>query len=142
MHSASDVARYILTYCRKLGRKLDNLHLQKILYFVWADYYTKTKQRLFLDRIEAWHYGPVVPSVYRQYSHYVASYINMFDEIELRDAHIDFINGSIKKYSAIHVSILIKMSHEDGTPWSKCHSNGYSNPIPFEMIEAYCDAHA
>jgi len=141
MHSASNVAKHVLTQCQKLGRRLDNLQLQKILYFVWADYYKKTKKRLFYNRIEAWHYGPVIPDVYREYSYYVASKIRTFEQLTLDDEHIDVINNAIEKYSGIPVGQLINRTHEYDTPWSKYRSDASLKTIPFEEIEHYCDAH-
>ncbi|MCQ2071110.1 MAG: DUF4065 domain-containing protein [archaeon] len=120
---------------------MDNLQLQKILYFVWVDYYKGTGKRLFEDRIEAWHYGPVVPDVYRKYSHYVASKIRIFDPIDLKDSNIRLLDKAIEKYSCTPVGQLINQTHEEGTPWSKYHSDSSLKVIPFEAIELYCDGH-
>lgn len=138
-HDAVEIARYILTYCSRKGRRLDNLQLQKILYFVWVDYYKATGRRLFTDRIEAWHYGPVVPEVYREYSHYVASKIRLFEPVDIIDKDIHIIDKAIENYSCIPVGQLIKRACEVGTPWSRCHSDLSQKVIPICVMERYCD---
>jgi uncharacterized phage-associated protein len=60
---AIDAADYIL---QKLGR-MSAMKLQKLMYYsqVWTLVWTE--KPLFLDRIEAWANGPVVPSLYQKH---------------------------------------------------------------------------
>ena len=66
MHSALDVARYIINYSNKKDYHISNLKLQKLLYFTQAYYlaFTDSHKPCFPERIEAWNFGPVVPEVY------------------------------------------------------------------------------
>ena len=66
-YDALDVAKYIITRCYEQGNPISNLKLQKILYFLWADFYRETRRYLFFDDICAWQLGPVVPKVYYEY---------------------------------------------------------------------------
>ena len=54
MHTALDIARYIINKCIDLGRPVSNLQLQKILYYVQGEYMKKNDgEPLFSDEIEA-----------------------------------------------------------------------------------------
>lgn len=46
---------------------ITNLKLNKLLYYAQGAYLARTGRPLFNEQIEAWAYGPVVPSIYRKY---------------------------------------------------------------------------
>ena len=75
MHSASLIAKYIIERCDHYNQTISNLKLQKILYFVQAEFLVEENRRCFFEEIEAWDYGPVVPNVYRKYKMYGAANI-------------------------------------------------------------------
>ena len=73
-YTANNVAKYLIYLAsqefvgdNKEREGITNLKLQKVLYFVQAYYLAKLNRPLFPDNIEAWEYGPVIPSVYRKY---------------------------------------------------------------------------
>lgn len=67
MYRASLIAQYIVKYCNKKGYPVNNLKLQKMLYFVQANFLANTRQPCFAEKIEAWDFGTVVPEVYYRY---------------------------------------------------------------------------
>ena len=67
MYNVLDVARYIIWYCKKKGFSISNLKLQKILYFVQAEFLVSVGIPCFAEEIEAWDFGPVVPEVYHEF---------------------------------------------------------------------------
>lgn len=69
MMKAIDVARYIVNYSHDKGYDISNLRLQKLLYFVqsYCLAFTSSHEPCFSERIEAWDFGPVVPSVYHEF---------------------------------------------------------------------------
>jgi len=75
IYRANNVAKYLIYLASKdiIGEMqkeregITNLKLQKILYLAQAYYLAKLKRPLFVDKIEAWQYGPVVPNVYHEY---------------------------------------------------------------------------
>ncbi len=71
MLTAQQVAEYFLrkTESDELDDAISNLKLQKLLYYAQGYHLGLYKKPLFDDDIEAWAHGPVVPSVYRKYSH-------------------------------------------------------------------------
>ena len=104
---------------------LTNLKLQKILYFAQAEVLKKSKGKalLFPDDIEAWKYGPVVPTVYDWLKTCGSFTISSFD-IELEDAStIGESNRTILKaiwdnYNKYSASYLVRLTHRPGSPWS------------------------
>lgn len=64
-YTAIQIANYIVWFVNenKLG-EVTPLKLQKMLYYVAAQYFKKNSIRLFQENIEKWKYGPVTPSVY------------------------------------------------------------------------------
>ena len=63
-YSALAVAKFILSL-----QPMTNLRLQKTLYFIQVAFLLTREQGIFRDEIEAWEYGPVVPSVYSEYKY-------------------------------------------------------------------------
>lgn len=138
-YKALDIAKETVRLSIDNGLWLTNLKLQKVLYYIWRDYYEKTGKRLFEDdHFQAWMYGPVVPSVYYEYWTNVASKIFITDNPKEKiDKEIsDFLLEELKKYRSKSASELVNLTHADGTPWSVCHKKGDKTVIPFELIEA------
>lgn len=75
MYDASTIARYIIRKYGDRGQTISNLKLQKVLYFVQAEFLASTGEPCFKDSIEAWPFGPVVPTVYRKYKVYSSAQI-------------------------------------------------------------------
>lgn len=67
---ALNVAKYILWYANDKGDLITNKKLQKLLYYAQAWDLALHNKILFVDEIEAWVHGPVVPEVYHQYKRY------------------------------------------------------------------------
>ena len=67
IYSALEVARHIINYANSNDQLLSNLKLQKLLYFVQAEFLTSQGRTCFTDDIEVWNFGPVVPAVFREF---------------------------------------------------------------------------
>lgn len=135
-YSAMEVARYIITRCSEEGRAISNLKLQKMLYFLWVDFYKKTGRKLFLDDICAWQLGPVVPEVYYEYCPYGGRpiFAEYTSEIKNKDQRI--LDDLIRKYIDIPASVLVSRTHKSGSAWDRIYKNGLGNRkiIPFSLI--------
>lgn len=73
--SVFDLSNYIIS-------KIDfinNLKLQKILYFCQIRVLVEFNRPLFNEDIEAWSFGPVVPYIYNKYTMFGASSIPKFN---------------------------------------------------------------
>lgn len=54
MYDALEVSQYIIDYCREKKYCMSNLKLQKVLYYVQAEFLVVTNKPCFKDKIEAW----------------------------------------------------------------------------------------
>lgn len=138
IYNAKDIAKYILSYCTREGNPASNLKLQKLLYFVWIDFFKQTKRRLFENEICAWQYGPVVPDVYYEYCKYASSNLVLDENINIishYDANI--IDDVLQDYIDLSAFDLVNRSHAAELPWATIYQNGVGNRknIPFSLIE-------
>ena len=121
MYDVQLIARYVINRCAQTQRPISNLKLQKILYFVQAEFLVGTGQACFDDDIEAWTYGPVVPAVYFHYMVFGSTNIpdqedDGFESISSQDKErLDAIIDAAAKYSS---SSLIEITHRQ-SPWKK-----------------------
>ena len=132
------VAEYIVTYCYNTGSPVTNLQLQKMLYFLWIDYYKKYKKDLFSDTFYAWNLGPVVFSVYKEYCVYGGMPIRpVFETDEFfgdKDEEAEF-NKMIDQYKNIPGLSLVRKSHDPNGAWIVFYNkNNKWAEIPFEAI--------
>lgn len=69
------IADYVIEYCNDNGIEINNLKLQKIMYYLQAKFLVDLNEPLFDENLQKWKYGPVVPSVYHEYKDNGASNI-------------------------------------------------------------------
>lgn len=64
-----EFADYVIKKSNKLGHPVSNLMLQKVMYFLNVQYLLENGESLIDDdNFERWDYGPVLRSVYFEYS--------------------------------------------------------------------------
>jgi len=128
MYDVLIVARYIIDKCNAAGSAITNLKLQKILYFVQAEFLVETHYPCFHEEIYAWNYGPVVPSVYREYKVYGGSCIPSFPQHNWEDYGIDdadrrLIDGIVDQCKQYSASALVEITHNQA-PWRDAYQKG------------------
>ena len=132
---AIDVAKYIINYAYEKNHPISNLQLQKILYFLWIDFYKEKNKYLFDDEIEAWKYGPIIPNVYNSYSHFSAMKLRIkYDDYQICNDDIVILNKYINKYYKLSATYLVDKSHKKTTSWYKSYEKGRKNNINFKSI--------
>lgn len=138
-YDARAVANYFLDKAAAESLRLDPMKLQKLAYIAHGWHLAITDQPLIFDRIEAWPYGPVIPSLYQAFKEYGARVVtnkttsidpftgqrfewslNQFAESDKalsEDQEIlDRVWDAYKGYSSLQLSTL---THQPGTPWDK-----------------------
>jgi uncharacterized phage-associated protein len=116
---------------------VSNLKLQKLLYYQQGFHLAYFGTSLFEDEIEAWQYGPVVPSIYERFKRYGNKGIEYDGEtIILSATHEESLFNEINKvygsYSAIG---LMEMTHQE-TPW-KTTEIGVGNIISKDKLKTF-----
>jgi uncharacterized phage-associated protein len=125
-NNATEVAKYLIYLAsRKIigdnGERegLTNLKLQKILYLAQAFCLSKFNKPLFEDTIEAWTYGPVVPTVYREFKHFGdAPIIQEEDQSELSDEDKSIVEKVWDSFGGYSASKLVDITHSH-LPWKE-----------------------
>lgn len=138
MYSAVELSKYIVTKCIRDGHPISNLQLQKILYYVQKAY-LDNNSRAFIDEIEAWQFGPVVPSAYYRFSGFGAMPITL----SYLDASIDpvdqqIIDPIVEEKRSKDPWDLVEDTHKPNGAWSQIYKNGVGNHtvIPVTLIKA------
>lgn len=141
-YPATTVAKFVLAYCTEQKHSISNLKLQKILYFLWIDFYKKIGIELFEDEICAWQLGPVIPAVYYEYCSYAGTPIFVEKYPEIDDSDSLTLKKIINKYIIVSASTLVNKTHQQGKPWNVVYKDGRGNRdvIPFSLIKSLeCD---
>lgn len=110
---ASDVVAYLLT---RLG-PLQQLRLQKLLYYCQAWRVAYRKPPLFCDPIEAWAAGPVVPNVWRDHAYeYTVESEPNGNLLALAPDQIQSIEAVLERYLVYSGNELSQLTHRED-PW-------------------------
>lgn len=151
-YSAIDIARYVINYSWDIDAPLSNLKLQKLLYLIQGNFLRILKRPCFEDDIEAWKYGPVVPTVYSKFKRYGSNNINRIEYIYefesnkfeaikkdfkpiLSDDEAQIIHEVVlacKDYSA---NYLVTLTHSQ-SPWIKSYGRN-NNVISIDLLKEY-----
>ena len=147
----SAVANYFLACSKRDKRPVSNLAMQKLVYFAYGWVLVETGKKLFYDRIEAWQYGPVIPSLYHQLKHYgrgrITREILDYDHKKDKFYRWNLTKGTKvekmmqkvwQKYKSHTPGEMIDLTHNPGTPWrDTILSSGYNSEIRDELIKAH-----
>ena len=142
MIKALDVANFFVNLYRNSGNNdITNLKLNKLVYFAQGCYLAKEGTPLFAEDIEAWKYGPVVPSVYTAFQvcgdnviqNEAGSYTRSLFTSEILDFLLD-IDAEYGVYSAYG---LVSLTHKPGSPWSLAYKPGMNCVISKDSMKQY-----
>ncbi|MBO3420196.1 Panacea domain-containing protein [Clostridium perfringens] len=138
MYEAIEIAKYIINKCIEYNRPVSNLQLQKILYYVQGEYIKITGgDILFNDKIEAWTYGPVVPSVYYEFNCFSSSDINLIYDVKDIEFRIrEIIDPIIEEKSLLSAWKLVENTHNE-IPWKTSYEEGRNNTIEIATMQKY-----
>lgn len=146
MANVKDVALFFVDVAQKRaeadgGDKMTNLRLQKLLYFSQGWHLARYGKPLFMDEIEAWKLGPVVPAAYRHFKKYGNNCIETtedFDQARLTEQEMELLTDVYAGYADYSTSRLVDMTHERGTPWARVHNpEKQQNVITSDMMREF-----
>lgn len=153
-YNALYISQYIINYCNDKEIDISNLKLQKLLYFIQAKFLYEKGEPCFVEKIQAWKYGPVVPEVYHEYKNYGSMIIDKIDyvyqnnEISWDNKYLKFDDNEItfedKKYIAevcdvlsnISANSLVDITHSQ-RPWIDAYEKHVNNIITNDSIISY-----
>lgn len=124
VYKALDIANKIISKTDlEHGDTISNLKLQKMMYYQQGFHLAYFGTPLFDEDIVAWQYGPVVPSVYKEYKSFESNSISTSKEgISLSDDEEELFNNVYEEYNQFSAVALMKMTHEE-SPWKTTEIN-------------------
>lgn len=150
------VANYFIELAQRDSKPIHLLGLVKRVYIAHGFSLAINQKGLInprFDTVEAWKYGPVIPSVYHTFKQYKAHPITEFatnmrwDDAKqqpewftpkLKDEEAKKVVELVwKRYINFQDSELVSLTHKKGTPWFLCYIEKENAPIPDELTTAY-----
>lgn len=143
--SAVDIANEIIRVAHETGKSISNMKLQKLLYLAQGIHLAfKNDTPLFEDQIEAWKYGPVVPSVYHKFKIYFsgdipANHPFAGDSITLDADQLKIIRRVVDLYGGLTAISLSNFTHLPDGPWFPVYTDptNFSAEITTSSISTY-----
>lgn len=145
-YSSIKLANEFLRCAREDGRALTPLQLIKLVYIAHGWGLPLLGRPLLNEPVQAWQYGPVVPSLYHAIRHFRASPVvgdvaGDPDPQALSDVERQFIRNVYDRYKHLSGTQLSSLTHMDDTPWSQVWaSSGRNATIPDDLIAAHYTA--
>jgi uncharacterized phage-associated protein len=133
MYTACEIAEYIVALADRRGDKIDQLKLQKLLYYVQGAYLGTGNAPLFDDDFLAWKLGPAIFSVWTEYTEHNSDPIKPSGgKLSLNTVDEQKIDAIYEQYRAFTSYALVEKTHKE-PPWK----NAFSDVITKESIRNY-----
>ena len=118
------IANFFIRKSLKEKKPITQIKLQKLIYFAHGFYLALKEKPLVGEKIEAWQYGPVIPSVYHRFKKWGSRNIRkvLVDKEAnpiINEEDIEFLDLVWHKFSTLSAAQLVKISHEKDGPWNK-----------------------
>ncbi len=137
MLSCFDVADYLIWVSNtSVASTVNQLKLQKLVYYAQAFHLALYDKPLFMEVIVAWEHGPVVAELWQKYNYYAASPIpspKNFDISIYSEGEIQLLNGVYSKLGYLHPCVLREQTHQEPT-WIDAYPQGI---ITHKAMKAY-----
>jgi uncharacterized phage-associated protein len=120
------VANHIITLANNENESVSPMKLLKLTYIAHGWSLGLRKKPLFIDEIQAWQYGPVIPSVYEAYKQYrnssipaplIPNGLAVVPKLGHKDSEL--IKAVWNAYKHLTALALSALTHEAGTPWEQ-----------------------
>ena len=140
-YRANVLAQYIINKCVTEDVPISNLQLQKILYFIQFNFFRNFNSPAFLDKIEAWQHGPVVPCVYDEFAYMAGNPIirefNVDTNIFIHNVDRALVDRIVETCRILKPWDLVELTHKKGSPWEQVYEEGKRNEITLQIIAEY-----
>lgn len=130
--TATTISEYIVTKCVNDGCPVSNLQLQKFLFYIQKAYLARGMSA-FPDGIEAWQFGPVVPSVYYKFCGYGAMPITAMFNAILPAEDKTVIDSIVEEKRVLNPWDLVRETHNPTGAWAKVYDEGRGNRNLIEL---------
>ena len=132
-YDSRHIANYLLDKADSINLPLTQISLQKTVFYSHGWYLVLREKPLINDEIEAWTYGPVIRSLRENFRIFGRARIvdkrayfydpitdeTRFEAYDIAVGDREFLDRMLSFYGKMDPSILIKMTHREGSPWDK-----------------------
>lgn len=148
MISPVRAANIILERAAHQGQSLTPLQVMKLVYMAHGVHLANFDQPLLTENVQAWQYGPVVPSLYQAMKRFRNAPVqparlptNAWDRSEPSDAERRSLEAVYDTYGRYSGPALSNLTHRPGSPWSAVWRPGVTNlQIPNSLIAQHYKA--
>ena len=144
-YTPQHVANYFITRANEEDRPITQLKLIKLVYIAHGWNLALLGEPLFDEPVQAWRYGPVIPSVYHEFKHFGRRPIDQMaenldlDTMAMENPQIPKSDAMTRKilnlvwnaYRKFSGEALIEKTHEQGSPWSQT----FEPEVRYSIIE-------
>lgn len=115
IYSAMDISNYIIYKCNQEDIFINNLKLNKLLYFIQKEHLKKYNRILFIEDLLPYRYGASVENVYRVFKYYGRDNINEpIDKlIDINKESKEIIDSIILKYKDCKSMEMVILSRKE-----------------------------
>lgn len=144
-YSATTVANRFIELAAERGDQLTPMQVIKLVYIAHGWTLSLLGHELVVESVEAWQYGPVIPSLYQRLKAFGRGKIThsikpgIFDRnSEIAEADDALIWQVYAKYGQLSGVQLSHLTHRVGTPWHTIYRPGEMGlDIPSDVIKSH-----
>ena len=120
---------------------MTNLRVNKLLYFAQAWSLVRLGRPLFDEDIQAWTYGPVVPSVYQAFKacgrERIQSVFGDYSADVFSGDELSLLLDVLNEYGKYTSPALVGITHKEGSPWREVFTPNANRVIGQEALRDY-----
>jgi len=156
VYKSEHISNFFIKNAAEDGIDIDLLRLVKTCYIGYGWVLSVLGKRLIDEQVQAWKWGPVIPSVYHSFKHFGRKSIDEFaPSIDISDDKVgdkeyygvneDTQEGKTLKvvwniYKDMSIGKIIEITHRTGSPWFESYRPGIKGiVIEDENIKKHFD---
>lgn len=125
MYNVLDVSKYIVNKSIEFDKPINNLKLQKLLYYVQAIFLTNSNEPCFAQDIIHWRHGPVIVESYSAFRKYFNDNISSNQNMDMNlieDSDRELIEYVVEAYKNMDAWDMVAKTLEED-PWLNTERN-------------------
>lgn len=125
-YSPNTIAAWFIRRAKQDGEYLTQMKLQKLVYFSHGWNLAFYEAPLIDGRVEAWKWGPVIPSLYREFARFGSKPITEIPATKpkVSSRTSDLLESVWKGYRGLTAAQMSDLTHRQDTPWSDVYDDG------------------
>lgn len=121
-YSAKAIANYFLYRANAAGQEITPMKMQKLVYIAHGWHLAIHGEPLIDEPVEAWRYGPVIPSLFQAFRKYgaspIAEHVDGVGRHALDNVNTQTLDDVMEAYGEMSAIDLMRLTHADDSPWS------------------------